>query len=262
VSTEQISKVTSSVEPMIASGGPDEPRLITETGLAGRIAHIVAPPLRDLGLRVVRIKISAAQGTTVQIMAERPDGSMSIEDCEAASNAVSPVLDLEDPFTQPYRLEMSSPGLDRPLVRRSDFERARGHEARIEMSVAHERRKRFRGIIEAVVGQGRDAAVDLRRSDAKEGEAVLAALRLVDIGEARLVLTDALIRASLRADKAVRRGGADDGMGSEMVQAHETGPRRGPGRFGRKPEKRAGKPGRSSGGNNKPNASGAGGARS
>ena len=81
--------------------------------------------LRDVGLRLVRVKISAAEGSTVQIMAERADGTMTIDDCEAASDALSPVLDLEDPITQAYRLEISSPGIDRPLVRESDF-RARG----------------------------------------------------------------------------------------------------------------------------------------
>ena len=152
-------------------------------------------------------------------MAERPDGSMSVEDCEKASMAVSPVLDLDDPFAQAYRLEMSSPGLDRPLVRISDFERARGHEARVEMSVAHERRKRFRGTIEAHWRQGREALLELRRTDAKEGEAPDVLLRLDDIGEARLVLTEALIRESLRADKAARKGAPDDENADEVQNA-------------------------------------------
>src|SRR5277367_2587812 len=113
--------------------GLDEPRLLRDRGDARRIGAIVAPVLRDLGLRLVRVKISAAEGSTVQIMAERPDGSMTVEDCEQASIAVSPVLDLEDPMSHAYRLEVSSPGIDRPLVRVSDFQRALGHEARIEM---------------------------------------------------------------------------------------------------------------------------------
>src|SRR5579863_7711751 len=107
----------------------DEPRLLGENGTARRVGAIVAPVLRDLGLRLVRVKISAAEGSTVQIMAERPDGSMTVEDCEQASVALSSVLDLEDPISQAYRLEISSPGIDRPLVRVSDFERAVGHEA-------------------------------------------------------------------------------------------------------------------------------------
>ena len=105
----------------------DEPRLIVETGVAARVATIAAPVLRDLDLRLVRVKISSTDGTTVQIMAEHPDGTMNVSDCEAASMALSPVLDVEDPVTQAYRLEMSSPGIDRPLVRLSDFSRATGH---------------------------------------------------------------------------------------------------------------------------------------
>ena len=220
----------------------DEPRLIGEDGLAGRIAHIVAPPLRDLGFRLVRVKISGSQARTVQIMAERPDGTMSVGDCEAASTAVSPALDLEDPFVQAYRLEMSSPGIDRPLVRISDFERARGHEVRVEINIAHERRKRFRGTIEAIVGSGRDAALALTRSDAKEDEAADVLLRLEDIGEARLVLTEALIRQALRADKAARKGAPADVAARTAPMLAEAAPQRGPGRFA---AKRAGKAKRS-----------------
>ena len=130
--------------------GLDEARLIADNGLARRIARIAEPVLRDLGLRVVRVKVSAAQGSTVQIMAERPDGTMSIDDCERASQALSPVFDLEEPVSQAYRLEISSPGIDRPLVRESDFRRAIGHEARIEMANPVDGRKRFRGRIEAI----------------------------------------------------------------------------------------------------------------
>ena len=101
--------------------------------------------LRDLGYRLVRVKISSGDGPTIQIMAERPDGTMSIEDCEAVSVALSPVFDVEEPMAQAYRLEISSPGIDRPLVRESDFARAIGHEARVEMAVLVNGRKRFRG---------------------------------------------------------------------------------------------------------------------
>jgi ribosome maturation factor RimP len=246
----------------------DEPRLIVETGAAGRIAHVVGPPLRDLGFRLVRVKISAAQGTTIQIMAERPDGSMSVDDCEKASMAVSPVLDLDDPFAQAYRLEISSPGLDRPLVRTSDFRRALGHEARVEMSVAHERRKRFRGTIEGIDGEGRAACLKLRRTDAKEGEAPDVLLRLDDIGEARLVLTDALIREALRADKAARKGEPEDDAAADDVQGDAAMPadgvrRRGPGRFAAKLAGKAKQPAAKAGrvrGNRKSSSSGAGGA--
>ena len=123
----------------------DEPRLITETGRAARVATIVEPVLAGLGYRLVRIRISAFAGCTVQIMAERPDGTLAIEDCEAASRALSPVLDVTDPIEGSYRLEISSPGIDRPLVRRSDFDRYAGHVAHIEMSAPIDGRRRFRG---------------------------------------------------------------------------------------------------------------------
>ena len=180
-----------------------EPRLITEQGVAARVATIAKPVLAGLGYRLVRVRISGAQGCTVQIMAERADGTMAIEDCEAASRALSPVFDVEDPIDREYRLEVSSPGIDRPLVRRSDFERYAGHEAKIEMDIAQDGRKRFRGILTGVEGE----AAKLRRTDGAQGEAADVALPIAQMAEARLVLTDELIRESLRKEKAARERG-------------------------------------------------------
>ncbi len=179
----------------------DEPRLIEDAGPGLRVGRIAAPVLRDLGFRLVRVKISAAAGTTVQVLAERPAGAMTIDDCERASEALSPVFDVEDIMTQAYRLEISSPGIDRPLVRQSDFERAVGHEARVEMAVAINGRKRFRGRI-AAVAEGPDgpAARLLIVGDDKSESQVDLPIRAM--GEARLVLTDDLIRAALRREKA------------------------------------------------------------
>jgi len=177
-----------------------EPRLITEQGMAARVAALATPVLTGLGYRLVRVRVSATSGCTVQIMAERPDGTMLIEDCEAASRALSPVFDVEDPIDREYRLEVSSPGIDRPLVRRSDFERHAGHEMKVEMAVALEGRKRFRGVLLGVEGE----AARLRRKDAAEGEPPDVLLPIADMAEARLVLTDALIRESLRRDKRAR----------------------------------------------------------
>src|SRR6266566_2034644 len=129
-----------------------EPRLIPETGLAARVAGIAEPLLEGLGFRIVRVRISGMSGMTVQIMAERPDGTMNIEDCENASRALSPVLDVEDLIDRAYRLEVSSPGIDRPLVRRSDFERFAGHVVKVEMAVARDggrRKSRVRRIVPA-----------------------------------------------------------------------------------------------------------------
>ena len=205
-----------------------EPRLIQETGVAARVAAIAGPVLADLGYRVVRVKISTTQDVTLQIMAEKLDGTMSVDDCEKASVALSRVLDLEEPLSQAYRLEMSSPGIDRPLVRISDFVRAVGHEARMETGSLHFGRKRFRGWIEGVEGEGRNALIKLRRIDAKADEEADVALPISDIEEARLVLTEALIREALRAGKASLSDPEDEtGAGTEDGEM----PKRGPGRF-------------------------------
>ncbi len=181
-----------------------EPRLIVEQGMAARVAAIAGPVLVSLGYRLVRVKISGTASLTVQIMAERADGSMTIEDCEVSSRALSPVFDVEDPIDREYRLELSSPGIDRPLVRRSDFVRYAGHEAKIEMEVPLGTQKRFRGIVLGVEGD----AARLRPRDAAEGETVL--LPIADMAEARLMLTDALVAESLRRGKQQARGLAPD----------------------------------------------------
>ena len=177
-----------------------EPRLITEQGVAARVAAIATPVLTGLGYRLVRVRVSGASGCTVQIMAERPDGTMAIEDCEAASRALSPVLDAEDPIDREYRLELSSPGIDRPLVRRSDFARYAGHEAKVEMAVGLDGRKRFRGILLGVEGDA--ARLRPKDKDMADGEVADVLLPIADMAEARLVLTDDLIRESLRRGKA------------------------------------------------------------
>jgi ribosome maturation factor RimP len=175
-----------------------EKRLITENGVAARVTAIIEPVVEDLGFRIVRVKVTGTNGCTVQIMAERPDGTMSVDDCETVSRAISPVLDLEDPIGRAYYLEVSSPGIDRPLVRAGDFERWAGHEVKIEMAVPVAGRKRYRGTIRGVA-EGR-VAVEL--PDVKEGEDPVVHLTLADLGEARLVLTDELVRESLRRGTA------------------------------------------------------------
>ena len=199
----------------------EEPRLITEPGRAARVAALAEPVLADLGYRLVRVRISAAAGCTVQIMAERPDGSMAIEDCEAASRALSPVLDAADPIEGAYRLEISSPGIDRPLVRRSDFDRYAGHVAHIEMLAPIDGRRRFRGELLGTQGE----CVRLRRDDPAAGENPEVLLPIDDMTEARLVLTDALISESLRRSK--RGGKLDEHAGPSRANgARETQHRR------------------------------------
>ncbi|TCT11981.1 ribosome maturation factor RimP [Tepidamorphus gemmatus] len=185
----------------------DEPRIVRESGLAARVAAIAEPVARDLGFRLVRVKISGRDGCTVQVMAERPDGEMSVDDCADLSRALSPVLDVEDPIDRAYNLEISSPGIDRPLVRRSDFERWAGHEAKIELAVALDGRKRFRGRIAGLDGE----TVRVALLEQPEGE--VAAVPLADIAEARLVLTDDLVTAALRANKARRKSAGEPAHG-------------------------------------------------
>jgi ribosome maturation factor RimP len=205
-------------DPTILSADTDllhEPRLVVEPGMAARVSAVAAPVLQAMGYRLVRIKISGEAGCTVQIMAERPDGSMQIEDCEAISKALSPVLDIADPIDRAYRLEISSPGIDRPLVRRSDFERHTGHLAKIEMAVTSHGRKRFRGIVAGVEGQ----SVRIHRDDARTDEDADVLLVMEDIADARLVLTDELIAESMRRGKAAERE-LKQNLGLEPPPAH------------------------------------------
>ncbi len=178
-----------------------EPRLISETGTAARVAALAEPILAGLGFRLVRVRVSGADGCTVQVMAEKPDGTMLIEDCEAASRALSPVLDTADPIDRAYRLEISSPGIDRPLVRRSDFERYAGHVVKIEMAVPLDGRKRVRGVL---LGAQGDAA-RIRAEDGKADQPAEILLPIDDMAEAKLVLTDALVTEALRRAKTQER---------------------------------------------------------
>ena len=178
----------------------DEPRLISEPGRAARVAAVVGPVLASLGYRLVRVRVSAFAGCTVQIMAERPDGRMNIEDCEIASRALSPMLDVADPIESAYRLEISSPGIDRPLVRRSDFDRYAGHIAHVEMQVPIDGRRRFRGELLGTDGD----CVRLSHGDA-ENDRIEVQLPINDMTEARLVLTDSLIAELLRKSKQNRQ---------------------------------------------------------
>jgi ribosome maturation factor RimP len=178
-----------------------EPRLVIEPGAAARVSAIAGPVLQGMGYRLVRIKISGELGCTVQIMAERPDGTMLVEDCEAISHALSPVLDVSDPIERAYRLEVSSPGIDRPLVRRTDFERYEGYLVKIEMAVPVGGRKRFRGLLGAIEGD----VVLLDREGARDGEDPITRLPLEDISNANLVLTDELIAESMRRGKLAER---------------------------------------------------------
>jgi ribosome maturation factor RimP len=184
-----------------AYAASSEPRLIVEPGLPARVATIVEPVIEQLGYRLVRVRVSSAEGCTVQVMAERPDGTMSVEDCEAVSRALSPVLDVADLIERAYRLEISSPGIDRPLVRKSDFEHYTGHVAKIETSMPIQGRKRFRGVLAGTEGE----TARIRRDDAAEGEETEIMIPIEEMSEAKLVLTDELVSEALRREKSAKR---------------------------------------------------------
>ncbi len=176
----------------------DEPRIITQTGLEARIGEIAAPVLQADGFRLVQVRISGQYGLTVQIMAERADGTLTIDDCAAISRALSPVLDVADPIAQAYHLEVSSPGMDRPLVRVSDFVKWRDHVVKIVLQRSINGRKTYRGRIVAVDDDG---IVLVPSSCDKGGHDVCGdatqALRFDQMARAHLVLTDALVDAAL-----------------------------------------------------------------
>ena len=177
-----------------------EPRLIVETGLDRRVADIIEPTIEQIGYQLVRVRLSAQNGATLQIMCERPDGTMTVEDCEQVSMAVSPVLDVEDPIDKAYHLEVSSPGIDRPMVRKSDFTRWLGHLLKCETSVLVESRKRFRGKIVAADENG----FTLERDQPAAGEEPTVVIPFTALAEGRLILTDELIRDALAADKKAK----------------------------------------------------------
>lgn len=172
-------------------------RYIRETPLEARIAAIVEPVAASLGYDLVRIRVTNENGCTLQIMCEDTNGQFAITDCERLHNDLNPVLDLEDPIEREYHLEISSPGVDRPLVRARDFLAWVGHEAKVELADMVDGRKRFRG--EIVTAD--EETFSIRLPDApKTGEAVHR-LPLAALAEAKLVMTDRLLDAARKAQE-------------------------------------------------------------
>jgi ribosome maturation factor RimP len=183
--------------PNLASS--DDRLFVHETGPERAVADLAEPVLEELGFRLVRVKISGRDGGTVQIMAERPNGEMSVDDCATISRRLSPVLDAYDPMPGTYRLEISSPGIDRPLVRPSDFATCAGHKAKIELKEPVDGRKRFKGTIEDVV----DDEVHLKIELDGKAEPVIIGLPFPLISEAKLVVDLDGFRADLSGDKPI-----------------------------------------------------------
>ena len=181
----------------MSSPAATDRRFARETGPARVIADLAEPVLEELGFRLVRVKVSGRDGGTVQIMAERPMGEMTVEDCATISRRLSPVLDAYDPIPGQYRLEVSSPGIDRPLVRPSDFALWAGHQAKVELKELVDGRKRFRGVIEGVEND----EARLRIEPEGNAEPVTIGLPLSLIGEAKLVVEMDSFRADLAGKK-------------------------------------------------------------
>lgn len=186
-------------------------RFSRETGVAAGLADLIDPVLDDMGFRLVRVNVSKRDGGTVQIMADRAGGTITVDDCASISRRISPLLDAHDPLEGRYFLEVSSPGIDRILVRPSDFEDWAGYEARIELQEMIDGRKRFRGILEGFEDGEVRIAVALNE---KEPPQVLG-LPVGLIHDAKLVLTDELIRASLAKAKT---SGQEWAEGAEMEE--------------------------------------------
>lgn len=166
--------------------------LIAKSAMDRRIAEIITPVIADMGYELVRVRLMGGKTHTLQIMADRPQGGIEVDDCAAISTAVSAVLDVEDPITDAYTLEVSSPGIDRPLTRLKDFEAFEGYEARLETADLIDGRKRFKGILAGV--EGTEVLINV-----EEGTI---GLEFDWLSDAKLVLTDELIREMLRSRKA------------------------------------------------------------
>jgi ribosome maturation factor RimP len=183
---------------MSSRSSSSDRRFAKETGAEREVAELAEPVVEELGFRLVRVKVSGRDGGTVQIMAERPEGQMTINDCASVSRRLSPLLDAHDPMPGGYRLEVSTPGIDRPLVRPSDFASWAGHEVKIELKELVEGRKRFRGRIEGV--SNGEALLRIELPGEEEPQVIGIPFSL--ISEAKLVADQAALRADLTGKKA------------------------------------------------------------
>ncbi len=182
--------------------------LVAKATLDRRLAEIITPVIEDLGFELVRVRFMGGKTKTVQIMAERPDGGIEVDDCAEISTAVSATLDVEDPVEDAYTLEVSSPGIDRPLTRLKDFEMWEGYEAKIETTDLIDGRRRFKGLLQGT--EGDEVLIEIE----VEGAPVTIGLKFDWLADAKLVLTDELIRDVLRARKDA--GAVDEAQFDEI----------------------------------------------
>ena len=185
--------------------------LIAKTAIDRRLAGIITPVIEGLGFELVRVRLMGGKTRILQIMADRPDGGIIVEDCATISTAVSAVLDVEDPVEENYVLEVSSPGIDRPLTRLKDFEMWKGWEARIETTELIDGRRRFKGALAGV--EDEEVLIQIE----EHGEEVTIGLRFDWLSDAKLILTDELIAEMLRQKKA--SGDFDESDFDEIEQS-------------------------------------------
>ncbi len=162
--------------------------------LTEKLNTLIAPIVEAEGFEVIRLRMTGSKVKTLQLMAERPDGTMTAENCAKLSRAISVMLDETDPIEDEYNLEVSSPGIDRPLTRLKDFERWEGFDAKIQLTEMVEGRKRFRGVLDGI--EDENVCINLNG----EEDTTLIPFEMID--DAKLVMTDELVRESLRASKA------------------------------------------------------------
>lgn len=173
--------------------------LIAKAAIDRRLAEIITPVIEDLGYELVRVRLMSGKETTLQIMADKPDGGIEVDDCAVISTAVSATLDVEDPILDAYTLEVSSPGIDRPLTRLKDFEMFEGYDAKLETDELIDGRRRFKGVLAGV----EDGEVLINVPGPGRGdEEITIGLQFEWLSDAKLVLTDELIKEMLRQRKA------------------------------------------------------------
>ena len=189
--------------------------LIAKTAMDRRLADILTPLIEGMGFELVRLRLMSGKTMTLQIMAERPEGGIEVDDCAEISTAVSALLDVEDPIEDNYTLEVSSPGIDRPLTRLKDFDTWQGYEARLETEELIDGRRRFKGVLAGV--EDNEVLINLP-SDA--GEDVTIGLDFDWLTDAKLILTDELITEMLRQRKAA---GTIDETQFDEIETEEPG---------------------------------------
>ncbi|MEM6548759.1 MAG: ribosome maturation factor RimP [Pseudomonadota bacterium] len=191
---------------------PGDPvNMIAKAPIDRRLAQVLAPAIEGMGFELIRLRLMGGKKATLQVMAERPNGTMEVEDCAKLSRALSAALDVEDPISEGYTLEVSSPGIDRPLTRLVDFDRWEGYEARLETAELIEGRKRFKGILHGI--EGSEVLIEI-----EEG---VIGLEFDWLADAKLLLTDDLMAETLRARKKAFDAGDFDDVVEEGAEAED-----------------------------------------